>query len=102
MIHGTVVGFQACMGIIIYPPDRAEIEIECVVDTGFEGFLTLPPTIVAELKLPYVAPIDANLADNSSSGHDPLEWSAASYSNSSNGSSSSDRNSSFNRSSSWD
>jgi predicted aspartyl protease len=36
------------MGIIIYPPDRAEIEIECVVDTDFEGFLTLPPTVVAE------------------------------------------------------
>lgn len=65
MINGIVVGFQARMGIIIYPPNRAEIEIECVVDTGFEGFLTLPPSVVTELKLPYVAPIDANLADNS-------------------------------------
>jgi clan AA aspartic protease len=65
MIEGTVVGLQACMSIIFYPPDHAEIDIECIVDTGFEGFLTLPPTIVAELKLPYVAPIDANLADNS-------------------------------------
>ncbi len=65
MINGTVVGLQARMAIIFYPPDRAEIEIECVVDTGFEGFLTLPPTVVAKLKLPYIAPIDANLADNS-------------------------------------
>jgi predicted aspartyl protease len=32
------------MAIIFYSLDRAEIEIECVVDTGFEGFLTLPPT----------------------------------------------------------
>lgn len=35
------------------------------MDTGFEGFLTLPPAVVTDLGLPYVAPIDANLADNS-------------------------------------
>lgn len=65
MIHGTVVGLQAGISIIICPPGRAEVEIECVVDTGFEGFLTLPPTVVTDLDLPYVAPIKANLADNS-------------------------------------
>ena len=65
MINGTVVGLQARVGIVLYPPDQAPLEIECVVDTGFEGFLTLPPTVVADLGLPYVAPIDANLADNS-------------------------------------
>lgn len=53
------------MGIILYAPDRAGVEIECVVDTGFEGFLTLPTTIILDLGLPYIAPIDANLADNS-------------------------------------
>lgn len=66
MINGIVVGLQARMGIIIYLPGRAEIEIECVIDTGFEGFLTLPSNLVAQLQLPYIAPIDANLADNSS------------------------------------
>ena len=65
MINGIVVGLQARMGIILYPPQRSEVEIECVVDTGFEGFLTLPPAVVTDLGLPYVAPIDANLADNS-------------------------------------
>jgi len=65
VIHGTVVGLQAGISIIICPPGRAEVEIECVVDTGFEGFLTLPPTVVTDLDLPYVAPIKANLADNS-------------------------------------
>ena len=65
MINGTVVGLQARMSIFLYPPRRAEVDIECVVDTGFEGFLTLPPAVIAELALPYVAPIDANLADNS-------------------------------------
>ncbi len=65
MISGTVVGLQARMGIILYGPDRAGVEIECVVDTGFEGFLTLPTAIIAALGLPYIAPINANLADNS-------------------------------------
>jgi clan AA aspartic protease len=65
VINGTVVGLQARMGIIIYLPGRAEIEIECVIDTDFEGFLTLPSNLVSQLQLPYIAPIDANLADNS-------------------------------------
>jgi clan AA aspartic protease len=65
VINGSVVGLQALIGIILYPPGRAAVEIECVVDTGFEGFLTLPPDVVLDLGLPYVAPLDANLADNS-------------------------------------
>ncbi len=40
-------------------------EIECVVDTGFEGFLTLPSSAIAKLGLPYIGEINANLADNS-------------------------------------
>lgn len=64
-MNGIVVGLQARMTILVYSPNGAELEIECVVDTGFEGFLTLPPAVVAELELPYIAPIDANLADNS-------------------------------------
>jgi hypothetical protein len=105
-MNGIVVGLQARMTIIVYSPNGAELEIECVVDTGFEGFLTLPPTVVAELELPYVAPIDANLADNSrhqySSGCDPLEWSGAGGSSFSDGSPSFARHSTFSRPSSWD
>ena len=66
MIHGTVVGLQARMSIVILPPERSSIEIECVVDTGFEGFLTLPPSIISDLGLPYLINISANLANNSS------------------------------------
>ncbi|GAA6618545.1 hypothetical protein NUACC26_043560 [Scytonema sp. NUACC26] len=66
MIHGTVVGLQARMGVILLPPQRSAIEIECVVDTGFEGFLTLPPSVIADLGLPYLININANLANNSS------------------------------------
>ena len=60
--------------MLVRIPGNAAIEIECVVDTGFEGFLTLPPAAIpvgivsriAKLELPYLARIDANLADNSS------------------------------------
>nr|WP_202895923.1 clan AA aspartic protease [Iningainema tapete] len=46
-------------------PRSPNIEIKCVVDTGFEGFLTLPPAAIAKLGLTYVTRINANLADNS-------------------------------------
>lgn len=65
MISGTGVGLQARMVIILYSFDRAGVEIECVVDMGFEGYLTLPSAIILDLGLPCIAPIDANLADNS-------------------------------------
>jgi clan AA aspartic protease len=65
VISGTVVGLQARMEITLCSPMQPAVKIECVVDTGFEGFLTLPTAVVEDLDLPYLAPIDANLADNS-------------------------------------
>jgi clan AA aspartic protease len=65
VIHGTVVGLQAQMSVLVRLQEKSDIEIEFVIDTGFEGFLTLPPDLVAKLSLPYIAKIQANLADNS-------------------------------------
>lgn len=65
MIHGTVVGLQAQVSVLVHLEGKPDKEIEFIVDTGFEGFLTLPPALVAELGLPYIAKIQANLADNS-------------------------------------
>ena len=64
MISGIVVGLQARLSVLVRIPGNAAIEIECVIDTGFEGFLTLPPAAITKLGLPYLARIDANLADN--------------------------------------
>jgi clan AA aspartic protease len=66
VIHGSVVGLQARMNVLLRPPERSEIEIECVIDTGFEGFLTLPISVITDLGLPYLININANLANNSS------------------------------------
>lgn len=55
MIQGNVVGLQARIGVILRLPGNLDIEIECVVDTGFEGFLTLPSAVITELGLLYIA-----------------------------------------------
>lgn len=44
---------------------RADREIETIVDTGFNGFLTLPPHLVASLDLPFRERGRAILADGS-------------------------------------
>jgi len=65
VINGSVVGLQAQIGIIFCLTGSPSLEIKCVIDTGFEGFLTLPPAAIATLGLSYVTRINANLADNS-------------------------------------
>jgi hypothetical protein len=65
VINGTVVRLQAQIGIVLCLPGNPNIEIKCVVDTGFEGFLTLPPAAIDKLGLTYITRINANLADNS-------------------------------------
>ncbi len=65
MIHGTVIGLQARVKIVLRLSGNLDIEIECVVDTGFEGFLTLPPSAIEKLGMPYLISISANLADSS-------------------------------------
>ncbi|WP_207714373.1 hypothetical protein [Scytonema sp. UIC 10036] len=64
MMHGAVVGLQARINIILRSSGRSDVEIECVVDTAFEGTLTLPPHIIAALDLPYVTRISTNLAND--------------------------------------
>jgi clan AA aspartic protease len=67
VIQGNVVGLQAQIGVLFCLADSSQIlEIKCVIDTGFEGFLTLPPAAIVQLQLPYLTNLNANLADNSS------------------------------------
>jgi len=65
VIQGTVIGLQSQVNIILRLPRQQSIEIECVVDTEFAGTLTLPPAMVADLELPFVIRMNANLADDS-------------------------------------
>jgi clan AA aspartic protease len=65
VIFGAVVGLQARVPVAFRLPDQSEEVVECVVDTGFEGQLALPPDRVAALGLSRRGRILANLADDS-------------------------------------
>jgi clan AA aspartic protease len=65
VITGSVAGRRALVRLVLRGPGGQEAEIEFVLDTGFVGFLTLPPAAVAALSLPFVAPQIALLADRS-------------------------------------
>lgn len=55
---------EAILRLTVRGP-QAQEEIEAVVDTGFTGFLTLPPPLVAMLDLPFRRLGRAVLADGS-------------------------------------
>jgi predicted aspartyl protease len=42
------------IGVILRLPRGSDLEIECVIDMGFEGFLTLPLAASADLELLYL------------------------------------------------
>ncbi len=66
MIEGVVnAAYEAAVSLTVRSQTGHTREIEAVVDTGFNGFLTLPPEVVAELGLPFVSIGRATLADGS-------------------------------------
>jgi clan AA aspartic protease len=65
MIAGKVQGHHALVPVTFRLAGRPDVTIEFVVDTGFVGFLTLPPTAVTALGLPFLHDTPANLADDS-------------------------------------
>lgn len=65
MISGIVADGHAIVIIPLRMPNRADVPIEFVVDTGFTDELCLPPEAVALLNLPFKYDMPANLADNS-------------------------------------
>jgi clan AA aspartic protease len=64
-MNGTVVGTQPRIGVTFKLAPQPDVQIEFVIDTGFEGTLTLPPPAVAAMGLPFYQRIRANLADGS-------------------------------------
>ena len=54
MITGVVTSFhQATIRLIVRGPTGQAQEIEAVIDTGFDGALSLPPADIAALGLPW-------------------------------------------------
>lgn len=68
MIEGTISDqYEAIIRLSIYGPEdqHAEAEIDAIIDTGFSDCLTLPPSLLEALDLPFEAPTLATLADGS-------------------------------------
>ena len=68
MITGIVTTYrQAIIRLTVRGPEGQEQEIEAVIDTGFDGSLTLPPPLIAALGLVWRRRGRALLADGSES-----------------------------------
>jgi clan AA aspartic protease len=66
VIQGVVnSAYEAVVRLTVQGPSGHSREIETVIDTGYNGFLTLPPSLVAELGLIYRDRGRAILADGS-------------------------------------
>ena len=65
MMTGTVTDLHAILPVTLRLPNQGELSLEFIVDTGFTGFLTLPPKAIAALNLPFAESIPASLADDS-------------------------------------
>ena len=64
MIEGVVnAAYEPVITLALQGPSGQSREVEAVVDTGFNGFLTLPTALVSELGLPFVSIGRATLAD---------------------------------------
>ena len=71
MIEGVVnAAYEAVVSLTLDGPAGQTRDIGAVVDIGFDGFLTLPPAVVAELGLPFVSIGRATLADGSEISYD--------------------------------
>ncbi len=66
MIEGVVNAFyEPVVTLAVQGPAGQASEIEAVIDTGYNGLLTLPPPVVTELGLPHRGYGEASLADGS-------------------------------------
>lgn len=64
MIQGTITSDrEAILRLAVRGSSGQEEDVEAVLDTGFNDYLTLPPSLVARLGLSFAAPTQAILAD---------------------------------------
>ena len=65
MINGRVAGHHALLELVVRSRTKLGSAVEFLIDTGFDGYLTLPPAAVQALDLPFLRRITASLADGS-------------------------------------
>ena len=66
MIEGAVnAALESIVALELRSPEGRSWRVDAVVDTGFSRFLTLPPSLVEELGLPFASARMVILADGS-------------------------------------
>ncbi len=65
MIRGVVTRHEGIVRLSVFGRRGQRETVEAVVDTGYDGFLTLPPTMIRELELEWLSNGHAVLADGS-------------------------------------
>lgn len=73
MITGHVNEFGEAVVTVTVVGSSSQREIEAVIDTGFNGSLTLPPSLVEDLELPFRRRDRAVLGDGSETFFDTHE-----------------------------
>jgi clan AA aspartic protease len=78
MISGVVDSLEARVLLTVRGPASTTSEVVAIVDTGFTGVLTLPPSLIQELQLEWRSIDRGTLADGSECIFDvfvaELEW----------------------------
>ncbi len=65
MIYGRLIEGKAIVPVIFRLPAQPDFSLSCVIDTGFNGYLTLPPQAVSAMNLPLYSNTGVRLADGS-------------------------------------
>ncbi|MDA1049881.1 MAG: clan AA aspartic protease [Planctomycetota bacterium] len=63
MIRGTIRNREAIIELEVSGSGQSVQQIEAVIDTGYNGYLTLPDDLVAALRLPFAGHRRGRLAD---------------------------------------
>jgi len=62
---GVVSSREALVWIKVCYQNRKKQEVEAIIDTGFSGFLTLPPALIEYFGFPWKNQVRGELADGS-------------------------------------
>lgn len=66
MIAGQInADREAVIPLVVRSASGQERPLEAVIDTGFTDFLTLPPSLIASLQLPFWEAVEFTLGDGS-------------------------------------
>ena len=74
MITGVVTASrEAVVQVMVRGAHSRDVPVDAAIDTGFTGFLTLPPTLIAMLSLAFAGTTRATLGDGSAVSIDVFE-----------------------------